>query len=118
MPDVFRLSTLAEVTHPPADSLGAEFLLSIANDVTERLDGLAERFQADEIPSIAEMALDMPDSRLWDVWTDLRLWEEDVVALVAPGAGMTERAEAALMAVGLRLAVALVAERMAVIELG
>jgi hypothetical protein len=62
--DLASPADLAEVERPDANSCGAAFLLAV-------------RFHADELPSIAQTSLCMPDPNLWAVFADLRAWEED-----------------------------------------
>ena len=104
-----ELADLAEVAPPRPGSVGEGFLFRVAEDVEDRLDQLSSHFNADEIPSIADASLEMPNPALWPVW-DLSLWDEDITHLVPANADMTWRAETAVREVGLRLAAALVAQ--------
>lgn len=107
-----HLAHLAEVPAPFPRSGAAQFLRDIAKDVDQRLSELGSELHADEVHSVAEMALPLDQASLWAAWQGLGLWAEPVDALPA-SASMTTRAEAALTAVGVRLTAALVARSLA-----
>ncbi len=105
---VARLARLAEV-HPPQGDDGRVYLLRVALDTEQRLDQLGQHLHADEIESVADTALPLDDADVWHAWADLPLWTEET----GKAADLTERAEIMLRAIGVRLAAAIIAERLA-----
>jgi hypothetical protein len=111
-----RLALLAEVAAPAPFGRGHYYLLGIWADVAQRLEELGSRIHADEVASVADASLCGSDADLWDLWTEFELWRVTVPGHISPTASMTERAEAVLAAVAVRLASALVAEALAAQE--
>lgn len=109
----YQLSNLADCASPDSsESPGASFLIQIQDAVAyaaEQADGALEDTH-DLAHEIADGAVPIYTHEMWQTFTDLAAWQEDVAGEFGPIEDMEKGAQAALYMIAYRLAVTLFEE--------